>query len=83
MKTTAAIDRDDFIIEKSEKNDKLINVAGIESPGLSSAPAIALYVKDIVLGQKNNGPIYDIMGRKVTNLESGKIYIQNGHKFVK
>lgn len=40
-------------------------------------------VKDIVLGQKNNGPIYDIMGRKVTNLESGKIYIQNGHKFVK
>lgn len=46
----AHCDRDDFIIEKSEKNDKFINVAGIESPGLSSAPAIALYVKDIVLG---------------------------------
>lgn len=42
--------RDDFIIEPSEKNGKFINVAGIESPGLSSAPAIALYVKDIVLG---------------------------------
>ncbi len=40
----------DFIIKKSEKNDKFINVAGIESPGLSSAPAIAEYVTDIVLG---------------------------------
>ncbi len=45
----AHCDRDDFIIEASEKNAQFINVAGIESPGLSSAPAIALYVKDIVL----------------------------------
>ena len=45
----AHCDRDDFIIEKSAKNDRFINVAGIESPGLSSAPAIALYVKDMVI----------------------------------
>ncbi len=45
--------RNDFIIEASEKNNMFINVAGIESPGLSSAPAIALYVKDIVLGKIN------------------------------
>lgn len=45
----AHCDRDDFIIEPSEKNSKFINVAGIESPGLSSAPAIAHYVKDIIL----------------------------------
>ncbi|MBE6772514.1 MAG: NAD(P)/FAD-dependent oxidoreductase [Ruminococcaceae bacterium] len=45
----AHCDRDDFIIEPSEKNAQFINVAGIESPGLSSAPAIALYVKDIIL----------------------------------
>ena len=43
----AHCDRDDFIIEPSEKNPQFINVAGIESPGLSSAPAIAEYVKDI------------------------------------
>ena len=43
--------KNDFIIEPSEKNEMFINVAGIESPGLSSAPAIALYVKDIVLGK--------------------------------
>ncbi len=45
----AHCDRDDFIIEPSEKNAQFINVAGIESPGLSSAPAIALFVKDIIL----------------------------------
>ncbi len=44
----AHCDRDDFIIEPSEKNAQFINVAGIESPGLSSAPAIALYVKDMI-----------------------------------
>ncbi|MBO4355793.1 MAG: FAD-dependent oxidoreductase, partial [Clostridia bacterium] len=41
---------DDFIIGKSSVNDRFINVAGIESPGLSSAPAIALYVREIVDG---------------------------------
>ncbi len=34
----------DFIIEKSCTYENLINVAGIESPGLTSAPAIAKYV---------------------------------------
>ncbi len=44
---------DDFIIDWSSKSDRLLNVAGIESPGLSAAPAIALYVKNI-LAQKVN-----------------------------
>lgn len=34
----------DFIIEASKKNPRFINVAGIESPGLASSPAIAEYV---------------------------------------
>ena len=34
----------DFIVEKSKTVRGLINVCGIESPGLSSAPAIAKYV---------------------------------------
>ncbi len=36
----------DFIINSNVKN--VINVAGIESPGLSSAPAIAEYVADML-----------------------------------
>jgi len=39
--------RDDFIIEASKNIRGFINVAGIESPGLSSAPAIAEMVCDI------------------------------------
>ncbi|MBU1428832.1 NAD(P)/FAD-dependent oxidoreductase [bacterium] len=39
---------DDFIIEASKKIRGFINVAGIESPGLSSAPAITEMVSDIL-----------------------------------
>lgn len=37
----------DFIVGPSEKNGKFINVAGIESPGLTAAPAIARYVGEM------------------------------------
>lgn len=39
---------DDFIIGFSEKNDRFLNVAGIESPGLSAAPAIAEMVAGLL-----------------------------------
>ncbi len=39
-------DTGDFIINLSEKN--FINVAGIESPGLSASPAIAEYVENMI-----------------------------------
>lgn len=39
----------DFIIGASEKNPCFINVAGIESPGLSAAPAIGEYVVNLIL----------------------------------
>ncbi|WP_042276261.1 NAD(P)/FAD-dependent oxidoreductase [[Clostridium] dakarense] len=38
----------DFIIFESEKSKGFINVAGIESPGLASAPGIAVYVEGIL-----------------------------------
>ena len=41
--------KDDFIIEASEKDSKFINVAGIESPGLSSAPAIGTHVCKMIV----------------------------------
>lgn len=39
---------DDFIIGWCPTSENFLNVAGIESPGLSSAPAIATYVRDIL-----------------------------------
>ncbi|HZJ77628.1 MAG TPA: NAD(P)/FAD-dependent oxidoreductase [Clostridia bacterium] len=47
----ARADSEDFIIQKSIKNNKFINVAGIDSPGLSAAPAIAKYVENILLSE--------------------------------
>jgi glycerol-3-phosphate dehydrogenase len=44
---------DDFIVEES-KVAGFVNVAGIKSPGLSSAPAIAEYVIEII-SKMNNG----------------------------
>ena len=39
---------DDFIIEEDTENKNFINVIGIESPGLTAAPAIAVYVKEML-----------------------------------
>jgi glycerol-3-phosphate dehydrogenase len=41
---------EDFIIRHEEKVPGLINVAGIQSPGLTAAPAIALMVAGILKG---------------------------------
>jgi glycerol-3-phosphate dehydrogenase len=38
----------DFYIEASKKTRNLIQVAGIQSPGLTAAPAIGEYVKDLL-----------------------------------
>ncbi len=40
---------EDFIIERSESNPNIIHLIGIESPGLTAAPAIAVYVRDMLL----------------------------------
>lgn len=41
-------DTGDFMIYPSKNMKGVVHVGGIESPGLSSAPAIALYVKEIL-----------------------------------
>ncbi|MBW2622940.1 MAG: NAD(P)/FAD-dependent oxidoreductase, partial [Deltaproteobacteria bacterium] len=48
----AATYAEDFIIEASKKIKGLIHVAGIQSPGLVSAPAIARRVRDIVVEER-------------------------------
>lgn len=42
-------DKGDFIIRESRDVPGFVDVAGIESPGLASSPAIAEYVRDIIL----------------------------------
>ncbi len=45
----AATYKEDFIIEKSEHIKNLVHVAGIQSPGLASAPAIAKDVEKMAI----------------------------------
>ncbi len=47
--TRACTFEEDFIIEPSEYVSNLIHVAGIQSPGLASAPAIAVEVEKMTL----------------------------------
>ena len=49
---------DDFVIENSKKDSNIINVAGICSPGLSSAPAIAKYIMGL-MGYEYNPTVRD------------------------
>ncbi|MBN2442947.1 MAG: FAD-dependent oxidoreductase [Spirochaetales bacterium] len=44
-----ALKGNDFYIDISKKASHLIQVAGIQSPGLTASPAIALYVEDLLV----------------------------------
>ncbi|OQY34802.1 MAG: FAD/NAD(P)-binding oxidoreductase [Spirochaetaceae bacterium 4572_59] len=46
-----SIEGEDFYISPSEKIPRFIQVAGIQSPGLTASPAIADYVKDLLKKQ--------------------------------
>ena len=45
------LDTEDFYIEPSKKVPAFIQVAGIQSPGLTASPAIGEYVKDLLKGE--------------------------------
>ena len=47
----ANTDRGDFVIEKSKTNPHWLDLAGICSPGLSSAPAIADYAAELLAAE--------------------------------
>lgn len=66
----------DFIIEESKNVPHFINAAGIQSPGLTAAPAIALMVADILknsgmtLTKKKRFKKYDRPHRRLTLLSN-------------
>ena len=43
----------DFYIEESKTVENFFHVASIDSPGLTAAPAIALYVKDLIFAKNS------------------------------
>lgn len=75
----------DFVIGEAEDAENFINAAGIESPGLSSSPAIANMIADIIVDklkpEKNDGfnPIRKGIPkfREMTNEERKNIIAEN------
>lgn len=58
---------EDFFIEPSAKAPALVQVAGIQSPGLTASPAIGEYVKDLLKGmglELTEKPGWDPMGER-------------------
>jgi len=63
----------DFIIEESKQVPGFVNVAGIKSPGLSSTPAIAEYVGEIIeqiVGTLKKNESYDPVRRPRLKFEA-------------
>lgn len=60
----AATYKEDFIIEASETVDNLIHVAGIQSPGFASAPAIAEMVEGLVKQYYEGGSLHSTGNRQ-------------------
>ncbi len=81
----AFCNRNDFIIEESKVVANFIQVAGIESPGLSASPAIAIEVVKMVaerlpiLPKQNFNPIRkpDYFFKNLTNQEKNEIIKQD------
>jgi glycerol-3-phosphate dehydrogenase len=81
-------DTNDFIIEASKMVPNFINAAGIQSPGLTAAPAIAIMVTDILrtsglkMNKKKDFIKYDKPHRRLTlvsNKEKELLYGLNNN----
>lgn len=78
-------DNDDFIIGEAPDAPNFINTAAIESPGLSSAPAIAAYIRDIIVKKLTPGsnpsfnPVRKALPkfREMNNEERNKLIKEN------
>ncbi|HOO26099.1 MAG TPA: FAD-dependent oxidoreductase, partial [Clostridiales bacterium] len=55
----AHLKSDDFVIEYSKFTKGVINILGIESPGLTAAPAIAKYVEELLVKLADSLPLKD------------------------
>ena len=74
---------DDFVIGEAEDAKGFINVAGIESPGLSSAPAIAVMVADLVKEMLSLTPNPDFNGTRKGILRPETLSLEERNKLIK
>ncbi|MCS7174194.1 FAD-dependent oxidoreductase [Pseudothermotoga sp.] len=84
--TRAATYEEDFIVEKSSKIENLVHAAGIQSPGLTSAPAIAEDVAkfciEILSKTMNVVPNEKFNPRRVSEPQFNKLSIEEKQKLI-
>ena len=76
-------DRHDFIIEESKEVEGLIHCAGIESPGLTAAPAVAQYVVAELVGRHfslKSNPTFN--GRRVSDSFFKELTVEEKNKLI-
>ncbi len=74
---------DDFIIGEAEDAKNFFNAAGIESPGLSSAPAIGLMVADMVADSLGLDKKDDFKGTRKGVLNPASLSIEERNELIK
>lgn len=73
----------DFIIEEADDVKNFINVAGIESPGLASSPAISEYVLENILKDKVDLSQKSEYIKRKPNIDLKKLSTEEKNKLVK
>jgi glycerol-3-phosphate dehydrogenase len=76
-------DCDDFIIEEAFDSYGFINVAGIESPGLSSAPAIGVMVAEMIRGRLSPTRRDDFIATRKGILRPDTLTMEDRNKLIK
>ncbi|MBR2322725.1 MAG: (2Fe-2S)-binding protein, partial [Clostridia bacterium] len=77
-------DRHDFVIEESKKVNGFINCIGIESPGLTSAPAIGKYVvEELVLKLVNATKKQNFNGKRKESIAFKSLTIEEKNEIIK
>lgn len=76
-------DSDDFIIEEAFDSYGFINAAGIESPGLSSAPAIGVMVAEMIRGRLSLTKKEDFIATRKGILRPDTLTMEERNKLIK
>ena len=74
---------EDFIIKNSKDNPNFINVIGIDSPGLTAAPAIAKYVAKILSSIINLDEKENFKDKRVGVIRFSTLSIEEQNKLIK
>ena len=86
---SSCVESEDFIVELSKKSPRVVETVGIESPGLTSSPAIAVYIPELLkdagltLVQKDNYNPIRVSPKhfRYANIEEKNEMIANDHRF--